>query len=125
VSNLDALDFLDTADSKNKRFVYLDPPYVQKGQRLYLNAYAAEDHHRLAMRIQEEKSLAWVVSYDNTQLVKALYSEHNILPLPVRYTLQRKRSGRELLIIPKRLRLPAKTRLKGKTWFPAKRRTTG
>ena len=52
LSNDDARRFLAKNLPKDKSreqvFVYLDPPYVSNGNRLYLNNYQAKDHSRLA-----------------------------------------------------------------------------
>ena len=110
VSNLDALDFLRSklprGNARKRVLVYLDPPYVNKGQRLYLNSYEARDHTSLARYITRQTQLPWIMSYDDTDLVRHLYEAHQLGTLPIRYSLQEKRSARELLIAPNHLYLP-------------------
>jgi DNA adenine methylase len=118
VSCKDAIVFLKTrlphGRGREKVFVYLDPPYVNNGQRLYLNAYEPDDHARLARYLSAQNTLAWIMSYDDSDLVRGLYSEHKIKLMPIRYTLQQKRSARELIVAPHRLAVPKVSRIHGK-----------
>jgi len=110
VSCMDALEFLRKRLPKGRQrrrsLVYLDPPYVVKGQRLYLNSYAAKDHAALAKFMQRQKTLPWLMSYDDTDLIRTLYSRQSIARLPIRYSLQEKRAAEELLIYPTHLAVP-------------------
>jgi DNA adenine methylase len=62
ITQLDAIDFLKSTlplgRGRKKVFVYLDPPYVHKGQRLYLNSYETKDHAKLARYINGETLLS-------------------------------------------------------------------
>ena len=115
VCNLDAVVFLKerlpSGIGRKNSFVYLDPPYVEKGQRLYLNAYEPEDHGAIAKYIAQQKVLPWVMSYDDTELVKHLYKNQQIALLPINYSLQEKRATNELVIAPHRVRLPRTMRI--------------
>jgi len=110
IENQDALCFLRSklprGAGRKKVFVYLDPPYVNKGQRLYLNSYAARDHTALASYLHAQQALPWVMSYDDTELVRSLYAAQRVERLPIRYSLHNKREAQELLIAPWRVRLP-------------------
>lgn len=118
ISNLDAVEYLKTAlpkgNGRKRAFVYLDPPYVIKGQRLYMNSYEAGDHHLIARYICRQTLLPWVMSYDDAGLVRALYSSEQIAFLPISYSLQDKRSANELVIAPHRVRLPRTLRVGAK-----------
>lgn len=112
--NLDALEFLrknlPSGLGRKKVLVYLDPPYVEKGKRLYHNAYERGDHAEVAHYLGRQRILPWVLSYDDTELIRDLYEDQTIYPLPIRYSLQTKRSAQELLVAPKHVRLPARLR---------------
>jgi len=118
ISNLDAIDFLKSklplGNDRRRVFVYLDPPYVHKGQRLYLNAYENKDHRHLARYIVGQKTLPWFMSYDDTPLVRDLYVNQQIFSLPIRYSLQKKRTAEELIIAPHRLALPSLCKIHGR-----------
>lgn len=104
---------LPSSHGRKRTFAYLDPPYVNKGQRLYLNAYKPEDHAQLARYLDGQRLLSWVMSYDDSSLVRTLYAQHKISTLPIRYSLQRKRSARELIITPHYLGVPRSCRIRG------------
>lgn len=108
--NLDALVFLKRelprGNARRTVFVYLDPPYVNKGQRLYLNSYEARDHASLSRYILKQPNLQWIMSYDDTALIRDLYSSQQIGELPIRYSLQEKRTAQELIIAPKHVLIP-------------------
>lgn len=110
VSNRDALHFLASTlprgNARKRVLVYLDPPYVNKGKRLYLNSYEARDHAKLARYITGQAVLPWIMSYDDTNFVRQLYTGQQLATLPIRYSLQEKRDARELLIAPHHLHLP-------------------
>lgn len=113
----DAIDFLKEnlprGRGRSRVFAYLDPPYVKKGQRLYLNSYKRDDHAQLAKYIQSQKTLPWVMSYDDSPLIRELYSQQKIAYMPIKYTLQEKRSARELIISPLHISLPSACRVNG------------
>lgn len=111
ISHLDAIVFLKTKLPRGKKrkavFVYLDPPYVNNGQRLYLNAYTQSDHVKLSRYIQTQNTLPWIMSYDDGPLVRGLYPSCKVALLPINYSLQVKRSEHELIIAPQYLAVPS------------------
>jgi DNA adenine methylase len=118
ITQLDAIEFLKSTlplgRDRRKVFVYLDPPYVHKGQRLYLNSYETKDHAQLARYIKGQHTLPWILSYDDTDVVRGLYCDQQLSSLPIRYSLQTKRSARELIIAPHRVELPRACSIQGK-----------
>jgi hypothetical protein len=54
------------------------------------------------------------MSYDDTDIVRELYSDQQLASIPIRYSLQTKRSAKELIIAPHRLTLPSACMLQGK-----------
>ncbi|HCI13328.1 MAG: DNA methyltransferase [Gallionellales bacterium GWA2_60_142] len=75
VSNLDGLAFVRKMDHKlEKVFIYLDPPYYQKGADLYMNFYLKADHEKLSRHVHKMKK-KWMVSYDNHDFILNLYAE--------------------------------------------------
>lgn len=74
VSNLDGLAFVKKMNSKpEKVFIYLDPPYYQKGADLYMNYYSKSDHEKLSGHVHKMKK-TWMVSYDNHDFILNLYA---------------------------------------------------
>ena len=110
ITTMDARMFLATHLPRGHRrervFVYLDPPYYSNGHRLYLNSYRDQDHRILSRYIKRQRTLKWVISYDDTRFIRDLYSNCTITHLSVRYSFQRTQRARELLIVPSRMQLP-------------------
>jgi len=87
---------------------------VVKGQRLYLNAYDQQDHARLASYLCKQNVLPWLMSYDDTPLVRDLYKENRLSTLTIDYKLHQKRSAEELIITPPGLATPSACRISGR-----------
>lgn len=88
--------------------VYLDPPYYVKGAGLYRNFYKHEDHYRIAKLLGSQRfRRPWVVSYDNTQEIKEMYSYTTPYAYGLNYTAQRRYTGSEVMFFSRRLEVPA------------------
>lgn len=102
ISNLDGISFIKKMNRKiYDTFIYLDPPYLQKGADLYMNYFSSSDHEKLAKNVNliEKK---WLVSYDNHEYILSLYSKHR----KVLYRLSQSASNRigdEILVFSKQL----------------------
>jgi len=73
VTNLDGVELIKTFSSnRDECFIYLDPPYYQKGANLYLNAFSDADHTKLAKYVSR-LSIPWLLSYDNHSFITNLY----------------------------------------------------
>ncbi|KQS36176.1 DNA adenine methylase [Pedobacter sp. Leaf194] len=80
-------------------FIYLDPPYYNKGKMLYLNNYDHFNHQTLANAVADiDNNIRWLISYDNVDPIKKLYSEYRMSTFDLNYTLQSKKFGSELLV---------------------------
>ena len=110
VSNLDAIEFLDKFEYKCdlKTLIYFDPPYYNKGQKLYVNFYTHNDHVQLKEYISKMNG-NWIVTYDDTEAISNLYSEFNKINLAISYFAAEKRKGAELLFYSPRLSVPHKS----------------
>lgn len=95
VFNLDAIQFLETLEQDV--FVYLDPPYFQKGRSLYLDYYLPEDHKILANYLKQSSCFQWLLSYDNAPQIRDLYTDYNLYLFNLSYSAHTKRKGEELL----------------------------
>ena len=105
--NLDAEVLLRTFVSKLPRrsLVYLDPPYFLKGQRLYANFYESDDHAVLAARVTRLQQ-RWVISYDDVQPIRRLYSTFPSRRYSVPYSAAEVRSGAEVMFYSRELKPP-------------------
>ncbi len=108
VFNYDAEEFLDRVLPKlpEKTFVYLDPPYYEKGQHLYENFYTLSDHIAIARIVQEKILNPWVVTYDYFDYVRKLYEGRNGFNYKLGYSARESRMGQEVMIFSDCLRIP-------------------
>ena len=107
ISCLDAATFLDSSIPKSSEstLVNLDPPYFGKGPELYTNFYQPEDHAHLAKAVAN-LDRRWIVTYDDTPEIRALYSDYPMFSSSLNYYAQVKRVGIEFLISQPSLILP-------------------
>ena len=108
VYNLEALDFINDVILKTRKaFIFFDPPYYGKGPGLYTNFYCHGDHANLAQAILEKlKNRKWIVTYDNVNAIKSMYSKVNSVEFELKYSLQSKRSGSEVMFFSKQIHRP-------------------
>lgn len=111
VFNLDAIDFLLAIESDvktHKSLVYLDPPYYQKGQVLYLNAYNSEDHKKVADFMRGRYGeYNWIISYDNCPFISDLYKGLRSTKQVLNYSVSSKpKAGEELVFFSPSLIIP-------------------
>lgn len=107
ISNLDAEKFLESKvlDLPQNSIIYLDPPYYDKGHRLYDNFYGHEDHARLAKFIRTKmKNKKWLVSYDNVSNISDLYKAYHQQEYGLTYSAKEYRIGSELMIFSPKLK---------------------
>lgn len=98
--NEDAIDFFNTLNELNQDnvFIFLDPPYFEKGPGLYTNFYTEEDHIELANHVTDLNH-NWIVTYDNVDRIKEIYDEYdlNYNEYDLRYSAQKKYKGSEIM----------------------------
>ena len=109
VTNLDAEIFMcaHLGDLPDSTLVYCDPPYYERAERLYLNAYKQSDHERLAQTIQESLDRPWIVSYDGHPDVIAFYGDRRHFHYDLAYSASRAYIGREIMAFSDDLELPS------------------
>ena len=82
----------------NDLFIYLDPPYYNKGKLLYLNNYDHFNHQTLAATMANLADINWLISYDNVPQIIEMYQGYRMSTFDLNYTLQSKKFGSELLV---------------------------
>jgi DNA adenine methylase len=116
ISGLDGIEFIKQQDPAST-FYFIDPPYYEKGKTLYLNALDAEYHLALAACLKSITDAAWVLTYDDCPEIREMYRDWtNIRPFSLRYAASERRSGNEILIVPKWMRVPSSQRSAAITW---------
>lgn len=96
------LDFEEVVlEDASRAFIYLDPPYYEKGPELYQFSFTEDDHRRLADALRRTPH-PWLLSYDSHPEVLRLYEGWtDIDQLDFTYTINAHKGGvkkRELLI---------------------------
>ena len=87
-------------------FFFIDPPYIDKGQDLYLNNYDIRDHQRLEHYVTSLQ-YPWVVTYDYEGAIRyRLYEEYPKLAFELSYSAQSRQKGKEAMFISQDLSLP-------------------
>lgn len=106
VSCNDGIKFISSLDAEST-FFFIDPPYFDKGNTLYLNALDYKYHLALANRLESMKDAAWVLTYDDCPEIRQMYQDWaTIRPFSLRYAAAERRSGKEVLIAPQWMELP-------------------
>jgi DNA adenine methylase len=112
----DGIEFIKHR-GKDFPFLFIDPPYYGKGKTLYLNALNHEYHVALGDRLKIMRDEAWVLTYDDCPEIRKIYKGWTtIRPFSLRYVASERRSGKELLIVPKWMRLPDGQASAAVTW---------
>jgi len=106
--NLDADDLIKNIlpTLPEKTLVYLDPPYYIKGQGLYENHYFHNDHKRVANLVQKKIKQPWIVSYDNTEEIRSMYSKKRNIMYGINYSASVRYTGDEVMFFSKQLVVP-------------------
>jgi DNA adenine methylase len=82
-------------------FMYVDPPYYEKGDILYPERMSDSDHLRLHSTLTNQDR-PYILSYDTHPFILDLYSDHTISAVETRYSVGvKKMMGKECLIIPR------------------------
>lgn len=98
----DGIEFIKKINFNHKLFFYLDPPYYNKGHKLYLNFYNHQNHRDLAFSIESLKKHNWIISYDNAEFIKELYKPFRKISYMLRQSTSNK-MGDEILIFDDKL----------------------
>lgn len=100
LSCLDGLDFCKklACDGRlNSTFLFIDPPYVHAGGRLYLNQMTLAKHDALAEWLLSGAAPHWILTYDDHPVVRENYISMRAHRIQVQYSLGKKRLEKELL----------------------------
>lgn len=99
VYNLDFKDFAKYIPNKNA-FVYLDPPYYEKGKQLYSSYFNKENHVELE-KIIKTIQVKWLLTYDNHEEIKKIYKDYKIETFDINYSVSKQRKTNEIMIYKK------------------------
>lgn len=106
ISGNDGIEFIRKTNPNNT-FYFIDPPYFNKGNTLYLNTLSDDYHQALANQLKSMNTDSWVLTYDDCPEIRKMYRGWTqIRPFTLRYAASERRSGREILVAPKWMSLP-------------------
>lgn len=102
VCNKDGIKLLKGLEQRKNSgqfFVFLDPPYYDKGSSLYFNHYKDKDHDNLC-EFLKTTSLKWLMTYDDSEHIRELYQEFKMEKVVVNHSAYAHKKGKEFLISP-------------------------
>lgn len=108
LTNLDAIDFVARTDRDlpERALFCIDPPYFKKGSALYTSFYKTEDHAIVSDAVAAIRH-AWILTYDNVPEISSLYTNFRQFTFDVKYSVQTKRVGTELMVVSDDLDIPS------------------
>jgi DNA adenine methylase len=110
ISQRDGLALVRSHLRDDRSFIYLDPPYLTKGDALYLDTLKWADHERLARALRPASN--WIVTYDaDPRVHRTLYRGLRCASFQIAHTAQHQHVGREFAVFAEGLRVPSLARL--------------
>jgi DNA adenine methylase len=88
--------------------VYIDPPYVTNGHKLYRYFFERAEHERLA-DVVEDLRVPWLMSYDNHDLIRGLYVGEQTKVVKTYQSLKGSRFMKEILLLSDDFVLPSES----------------
>ncbi|MEU0552044.1 DNA adenine methylase [Micromonospora sp. NPDC005979] len=105
VSQKPALDFIASCSRRRaSTLLYVDPPYLVKGEELYMSSHSWEDHEKVASALTKTRQ-PWILTYDVDERVRNLYPLHRCLRYSISHTAQTQKVGREFMLFSHGLRV--------------------
>lgn len=106
VTNYDAIEFLHQKFRLENSLIYADPPYFVKGSKLYKNFYNKSDHEYVRDVLASYDDKRWIVSYDDVEDVREIYSNYHPTFYKLNYSAGSKGVGSEVIFSSKSVSLP-------------------
>lgn len=100
VYNKDISSFIDIYLDKysDNSLVYFDPPYYEKGSQLYMNFFKSKDHVRIERSISMNVRSDWIITYDDCEEIRRLYSGYSPMRYDLDYSASRRRKASEIIV---------------------------
>jgi len=92
-------------------FIYFDPPYYKKGKDLYKNFFTDRDHIELSKKIKGISDY-WMVTYDNEESIKKIYSEYLIKTYRINHSAANTGKTEEIIFLSNNSLWPSEEELK-------------
>lgn len=91
---------------EDNAFIYFDPPYFGKGKQLYLNFFDYTDHVRIEKLIRKLVNCDWLITYDDSPQIAAIYGSYCIRRFELNYSVAKKRRASEIMIFKNKCFVP-------------------
>lgn len=78
--------------------LFVDPPYLVQGNRLYADGMSLDDHKNLAYALTE-CAARWLLTYDSDERILGLYPGHRVLAYEIAYTAHRRHVDEEYAVL--------------------------
>ncbi|MFI0108307.1 DNA adenine methylase [Streptomyces globisporus] len=126
LSEIDARAFIKSLERQSDDvLLYVDPPYLVQGDRLYMDSLAENDHEELSALLRSTP-LRWLLTYDaDKRITEQLYKGFRCVEFSILHTAQIQRTGAEYAIFGNQLILPEVTGIIGEgnyRWMTSKRK---
>ena len=109
VTNKDGIKLMkEMAKVDANQLFYIDPPYFEKGNSLYLNSYNPSDHKCLASFLNKSPNIDWVLTYDNVREISELYENLSSCTFDINYSANKHRKVKELMVYSDKISFPPK-----------------
>lgn len=83
---------------EDEMMLFVDPPYLVQGNRLYANGMTIDDHARLASALAGS-ACHWLLTYDGDDRVLDLYPTNRVLAYQIPNTVNRARIAEEYAVL--------------------------
>lgn len=106
VAEVDGIDLIAKHLGDSTAFIYADPPYLQKGDHLYLDTLDWSDHVRLSSLLQ--RGGRWLLTYDaDPRVTEQLYAGLRCAEFTLSHSAAIQHVGREYAVFAPELAIPA------------------
>ncbi len=96
---ISAIEELDgDAGVEDELLMFVDPPYVQEGNRLYAAGMTRQDHARLAAALNTTPT-RWLLTYDTHPAVLDWYPHRRVMEFDLRYSANTRRAASEFVVL--------------------------
>lgn len=83
---------------EDELLLFVDPPYLVQGNRLYAHGMSFDDHKALAHALSECRA-RWLLTYDSDERIPGLYPSHRVLAYEIAHTANRRRVDEEYAVL--------------------------
>lgn len=103
---MDHIEEISKSGFEDEVFLFVDPPYLREGNRLYAHGMTFDEHRRLAEALNGSPS-RWLLTYDNERAVRDdLYPEQVIIEFEIANTANKTRTALEYAVVSDNVLIP-------------------